>query len=102
MKEDEVRLIILWVIYFIYMVFGALLFSKLEYENENNERRYLTALMSTIRNQHNLSESVMDILSFAHDSACSKGILLHGPASNKWDFAGSFYFVGTVITTIGE
>ena len=102
MKLDDVRLLVLWLIYFIYMVIGALLFSQLEYENENEQRRYFTALMARIGKEHNLSAEVMSTLSHAHDDACSKGIQFHGPSSNKWDFAGSFYFVGTVITTIGK
>lgn len=102
MKEEDKKLIVLWIIYFVYMVIGAVLFSELEYENENEQIRYFTALMSRIQKEHNLSDTVMDTLSFTHDDACSKGIRFQGPFSNKWDFAGSFYFVGTVITTIGE
>ena len=100
MKEDTLQLLILTFLLLVYMVIGAGVFSALELSNEMSLKRYYYSIFESFAKKHNLSESALSVLLSSQKEACMLGVALD--QHNKWDFAGSFYFTGTVITTIGK
>ena len=82
------------------MTIGAGVFSSLELSNETRLKAYYYSIFESFAKKHNLSSSALSALLTSQNEACMLGVTLD--QHNKWDFAGSFYFTGTVITTIGK
>ncbi|XP_074663151.1 potassium channel subfamily K member 13-like [Tubulanus polymorphus] len=100
LKEDNARFILLALVMVIYMLSGASVFMFLERENELNERsRYHEALRRFLDNNPRVNETELQNLLKHHADASIAGII--DDKRERWDFSGSFYFVGTVVSTIG-
>lgn len=103
MNEGMLKLLLLWLLYLVYMILGALTFMKLEHENEKTIVDHFNKLFQEFNATKNVSDALMNDLSNLFREAFSMGIDPYNPHyQSKWDFAGSFYFVGTVLTTIGK
>ena len=100
MKEDTLQLLVLTLVLLLYMAVGAGVFSALELSNEVKLRKYYYSIFESFAKKNNLSSSALSSLLTSQKEACLLGVSLD--QHNKWDFAGSFYFTGTVITTIGR
>ena len=101
LTEDNARFILLAIVMVIYMLSGATVFMFLEGENEIVERNhYYHTLETFLKNNPGVNRTELQILLHAHSEASSAGILTDKRA--RWDFSGSFYFVGTVVSTIGK
>ena len=100
MKEDTLQLLILTLILLFYMVIGAGVFNALELSNEMTLQTHYYSIFESFAKRHNLSSTALSALLTAQKEACLLGVTLD--QHDKWDFAGSFYFSGTVITTIGK
>lgn len=75
---------------------GAAIFDYFESEREAEARRILQAQKLTWRQKYNISEEQFDDLTeFILKMKSYK-------LGKQWKFAGAFYFVTTVITTIGK
>lgn len=100
MKEDTLQLVILTGLLLIYMIIGAGVFRSLELDNEVKLKAEYYQTFDKFALRNNLSSKALSELFLAQKQACLLGVGLHN--YNKWDFTGSFYFTGTVITTIGK
>ena len=100
MKEDTIQLLVLTTLLLLYMIIGAGIFSALEQQNEEKLKTYYKDVFYTFAKDNNLSSSAITHLLKSHREACLLGVGIN--QINKWDFTGSFYFTGTVITTIGK
>lgn len=90
------RTLALIVCTFTYLIVGAAIFDALESQKETSQRRELDLRKGELRQTFNLSNEDFDEL--------EKVVLQLKPhkAGVQWEFAGSFYFAITVITTIGK
>lgn len=86
------------------MLLGAWIFMELEQENEKSLFLHFNKLFEEFNSTRNVSDALMNDLSNLYREALSMGIAdpLNPNYRSKWDFAGSFYFAGTVLTTIGK
>jgi potassium channel subfamily K protein 13 len=100
-NEDNVRFALLSVVMVNYMLLGALLFMLIEKPQEIEARAAYTAHFTTFL-AHNPSVNLteLDLLLRQYADAAEAGLL--DTQRSRWDFAGSFYFVGTVVSTIGK
>ena len=98
--EDNARFLLLFVVMVIYLLLGAGLFSLLERDREAAERRrYLESVRSFLDAHPSVNRSALDGLLASHAEA---GVVVHDDVITRWDFPGSFHFVSTIVTTIGE
>ncbi|XP_076021477.1 potassium channel subfamily K member 3a [Genypterus blacodes] len=95
MKRQNVRTLALIICTFTYLIVGAAIFDALESQKETTQRRELDLRKAELLRTFNLSTEDFDEL--------EKVVLQLKPhkAGVQWQFAGSFYFAITVITTIG-
>ena len=101
LREDNARFILLAVVMTIYMVVGAGLFMWLERDNEITQRTHYYEILNEFKqNNPDVNMTSLERLLDMHVDAATSGIL--DDQRPRWDFAGSFYFVGTVVSTIGE
>ena len=100
MNEDTLQLLILTALLLLYMIIGAGVFSVLELENEARLKQHYYSIFDEFAKRNNLSSTALSTLLSSQKDACMLGVNVG--QYNKWDFTGSFYFTGTVITTIGK
>lgn len=104
-KEDNARFVLLILFLVTYILVGAMVFSAVEREKELEERNsyndfYENFVETYIHNGSALNESSLKRLLEEYSYANTKGITDdHRP---RWDFPGAFYFVSTVVSTIGK
>ncbi|XP_071542876.1 potassium channel subfamily K member 13-like [Panulirus ornatus] len=106
LKEDNARFLLLALVLLLYMVAGALVFQAFEEDNEQKERNtYLTQYDEKLKELkedidfNNVSLSQVEELLYIWGNMTDDG---HSPQRRRhWDFAGSFHFVYTVVSTIG-
>jgi len=99
--EDNARFLLLFFVMLLYILAGAGLFSLLEHDNEKMQRKaYRSAVQQFLDNHPSVNKSDLDSLLEQHSEAASAGFL--DDTRTRWDFSGSFYFVSTVVSTIGE
>ncbi|XP_040207771.1 potassium channel subfamily K member 16 [Rana temporaria] len=90
--------------YFVYLFVGAMMFQILEKQAEANSRdKFQLAKLSFLQNYTCLDAGAIEQFVQIITEAWEKGLNPKGNASNpsNWDFSNSFFFAGTVITTIG-
>uniref|UniRef100_H3BVQ4 Potassium channel subfamily K member n=1 Tax=Tetraodon nigroviridis TaxID=99883 RepID=H3BVQ4_TETNG len=95
MKRQNVRTLALIICTFTYLIAGAAIFDALESQTEMTQRNALDRTKRNLLSAFNLTREDFDRL--------EKVVLQLKPhkAGIQWQFAGSFYFAITVITTIG-
>ncbi|XP_033106366.1 potassium channel subfamily K member 13-like [Anneissia japonica] len=103
MKEDNARFILLAFFILFYWLMGATIFHFLEKDQEKLEREEYTLVLNNFTMKYidtNIvkQEDFNDLLE-SHEYAVTKG--LTAKHRDRWDFSGAFYFVGTVVSTIG-
>ncbi|XP_071080961.1 potassium channel subfamily K member 12-like [Haliotis cracherodii] len=100
LREDNARFVLLFIVMGIYMLAGAGIFMLLEAENETKERKHYQDAVDTFLSQYpEVNRSRLQALLDLHGRAETAGIV--GDKRPRWDFPGAFYFVGTVVSTIG-
>jgi potassium channel subfamily K member 13 len=102
--EDNARFVLLAAVLLLYMVAGAALFQFLEQDTENAMvHRFWDVYADFHRRLANestrLDMGLVHQLLYAYGNATAVGIV---HKRRRWDFAGSFHFVGTIVSTIGE
>ncbi|XP_068237521.1 LOW QUALITY PROTEIN: potassium channel subfamily K member 13-like [Palaemon carinicauda] len=105
LKEDNARFLLLALVLLLYMIFGALIFQAFEEEKEQLEvKRYSSDFDRSLQKVkedieiNNVSLSTVEELLYIWGNMTDKGLT---SGRRKWDFAGSFHFVYTVVSTIG-
>lgn len=96
MKRQNVRTFVLLTATIGYLLFGAVIFDKLESTNEHTERMKLEKWEEDFKRNLSISDETFEELRLK--------IIQLRPyrAGIQWKFAGGFYFALSVITTIGE
>ena len=100
LHEDNARFLLLMVVMTLYMLFGATVFMLLEQDKEIEDRNTYRHYLKTFIEHNDVNVTELEILLDIHAEAASAGII-EGKRP-RWDFAGAFYFVGTVVSTIGK
>ncbi|XP_028994278.1 potassium channel subfamily K member 16-like [Betta splendens] len=90
--------------HFAYLVLGATIFQILEREAESNNRNHFQLeKLNFLANYTCLDRSALEKFVQVILDAWEKGVNPSGNSTNhsNWDFSSSFFFAGTVVTTIG-
>ncbi|XP_053315419.1 potassium channel subfamily K member 16-like [Spea bombifrons] len=90
--------------YFMYLFMGAMMFQILEKQAEANSRdQFQMAKLRFLQNYTCLDVRALEQFVQIIMEAWDKGLNPKGNSTNpsNWDFSNSFFFAGTVITTIG-
>ncbi|KAM4013696.1 potassium channel subfamily K member 13 [Anomaloglossus baeobatrachus] len=100
MNEDNGRFLLLAILIVLYMLCGAAVFSAIEQPMEKEAKDRWQQKFDNFIQKHNLNKS--DLRNFLRDyeEANVAGIRVD-TIRPRWDFTGAFYFVGTVVSTIG-
>uniref|UniRef100_A0A3Q3BQN5 Potassium channel subfamily K member 13-like n=1 Tax=Kryptolebias marmoratus TaxID=37003 RepID=A0A3Q3BQN5_KRYMA len=97
---ETARFCLLGALVALYMMAGAAVFSCLERPQELKAHQLWKMRLRTFSEEHNISEEELKSLLHHYDEARTAGV--HSERGRAlWDFPGAFYFVGTVVSTIG-
>ncbi|KAJ8009285.1 hypothetical protein DPEC_G00087310 [Dallia pectoralis] len=99
-NEDNARFLMLAVFIVLYLFCGAAVFSALEQPMEAEAKERWAQLFDQFRLKHNLSRKELGNFLRSYEEANVAGIRVD-TIRPRWDFTGAFYFVGTVVSTIG-
>ena len=100
-REDNARFVLLALVMVIYMLVGASVFMVLEQDKEVEDRNfYFHSFNAFLTSNPDVNRTELEALLEQHADAAAAGLL--NDKRRRWDFAGSFYFVGTVVSTIGK
>lgn len=92
------------VLYVIYLLFGALVFSAIERPMEEKLLRDLEALKQEFLNQSCASAASLDQLLVQVLAASRSGVsvLTNTSGPSNWDLTSSMFFANSLVTTVGE
>ncbi|KAH9380616.1 hypothetical protein HPB48_020017 [Haemaphysalis longicornis] len=102
LREENARFALLAVVLLVYMIVGAVLFRALERPPELEARERYGRALHDFWLKYNGTVDPVDVhrLLEEHSNASARNMV---PGKRpRWDFVGAFYFVGTVVSTIGE
>ncbi|XP_067102890.1 potassium channel subfamily K member 13 [Osmerus mordax] len=100
LNRDSSRFILLGFLIALYMLAGAAIFSALERPGELFAQQCWEGRLEGFGQGHGISLEDLKALLEDYEEANAAGIRMD-TRRDRWDFAGSFYFVGTVVSTIG-
>lgn len=98
---DLARLCLLWAFIALYMLFGAGVFSALEQQEEQRARSRWDKQVAAFALNYQVSPEDLHTFLKQYEEANTAGVRAD-PRRPRWDFSGSFYFVATVVSTIGR
>ncbi|XP_076834830.1 potassium channel subfamily K member 13a [Brachyhypopomus gauderio] len=99
-NEDNARFIMLALLILLYLLCGAAVFSALEHPKEKQAKDRWSQRFEHFSQKHNLSRNDLEGFLRYYEEATIAGIRVDS-LKPRWDFPGAFYFVGTVVSTIG-
>ncbi|XP_056300624.1 potassium channel subfamily K member 13 isoform X2 [Pseudoliparis swirei] len=100
MNEDNARFCLLAGLILLYLLCGAAIFSALEHPFELRARRLWKQQLDNFTQRYRVNLGALHTLLRQYEEANGAGIRVDA-LRPRWDFAGAFYFVGTVVSTIG-
>uniref|UniRef100_A0A8C7WYE1 Potassium channel, subfamily K, member 12 like n=1 Tax=Oryzias sinensis TaxID=183150 RepID=A0A8C7WYE1_9TELE len=100
MNEDNARFCLLAALIFLYMLCGAAIFSALEHPFELRARLLWKEQLENFTRLYRVNLGALHTLLRQYEEANGAGIRVD-TLRPRWDFSGAFYFVGTVVSTIG-
>ncbi|XP_023866673.1 potassium channel subfamily K member 13-like [Salvelinus sp. IW2-2015] len=100
LNEDNARFCLLAGLILLYLLCGAAVFSALERPSELRARRLWDQQLANFTLSHQVSLGALHALLRQYGEANGAGIRVDA-LRPRWDFSGAFYFVGTVVSTIG-
>ncbi|CAG6008269.1 unnamed protein product [Menidia menidia] len=91
-------------LYVVYLLFGALVFSSIERPVEERLRRELELVREEFLNHSCVSAAALERLLARVIRASKSGVSVLRNASDgsNWDLASSMFFANTLVTTVGE
>lgn len=101
LNADNARFLLLAVLIVLYMLCGAAVFSAIELPTEREAKERWEERLENFTRRHNLSRAELRHFLREYEEASVAGIRVDD-IRPRWDFTGAFYFVGTVVSTIGE
>lgn len=101
LNEDNARFLLLAALIVLYLLGGAAVFSALELGHERQAKQRWEERLANFSRRHNLSRDELRGFLRHYEEATEAGIRVDN-ARPRWDFTGAFYFVGTVVSTIGK
>lgn len=101
LNEDTGRFVLLAALIGLYLVAGATVFSALESPGEAEARARWGATLRNFSAAHGVAEPELRAFLRHYEAALAAGVRADA-LRPRWDFPGAFYFVGTVVSTIGE
>ncbi|KAJ8289000.1 hypothetical protein COCON_G00016590 [Conger conger] len=99
-NEDNARFLMLALLIILYLLCGAAVFSALEHPKEKQAKEKWAQRFEHFSNKYNLSRDDLEKFLRFYEEANVAGIRVD-TTRPRWDFTGAFYFVGTVVSTIG-
>ncbi|KAI9545967.1 Potassium channel sub K member 13 [Dissostichus eleginoides] len=99
-NEDNARFLLLALFIIIYLLCGAAVFSALEQPKEREAKERWEQRFEHFSQKYNLSKKDLNNFLRNYEEANVAGIRVD-TIRPRWDFTGAFYFVGTVVSTIG-
>uniref|UniRef100_A0A8C8EXC1 Potassium channel domain-containing protein n=1 Tax=Oncorhynchus tshawytscha TaxID=74940 RepID=A0A8C8EXC1_ONCTS len=99
-NEDNARFCLLAGLILLYLLCGAAVFSALERPSELRAHRLWDQQLANFTLSHQVSLGALHALLRQYEEANGAGIRVDA-LRPRWDFSGAFYFVGTVVSTIG-
>uniref|UniRef100_A0A8D0AKJ8 Potassium channel, subfamily K, member 12 like n=1 Tax=Sander lucioperca TaxID=283035 RepID=A0A8D0AKJ8_SANLU len=100
MNEDNARFCLLAGLILLYLLCGAAIFSALEHPFELRARRLWKQQLDNFTQRYRVNLGALHTLLRQYEEANGVGIRVD-TLRPRWDFSGAFYFVGTVVSTIG-
>ncbi|XP_032547477.1 potassium channel subfamily K member 13 [Chiroxiphia lanceolata] len=100
LNADNARFLLLAVLILLYMLCGAAVFSAIELPTEREAKERWEERLENFTRRHNLSRAELRLFLREYEEANVAGIRVDD-IRPRWDFTGAFYFVGTVVSTIG-
>nr|XP_057943471.1 potassium channel subfamily K member 13 [Doryrhamphus excisus] len=99
-NEDNARFFLLAGLILLYLLCGAAIFSALEHPFELRARRLWRQQLDNFTRRYDVHPRALYTLLRQYEEANGAGIRVD-TLRPRWDFSGAFYFVGTVVSTIG-
>ncbi|RXM27484.1 Potassium channel subfamily K member 13 [Acipenser ruthenus] len=100
LNEDNARFGLLAMLILLYLLCGALVFSAIEQPTELKAKKLWTQRLRNFTEMHSISGEDLKAFLRTYEEANVYGIHVD-KLRPRWDFPGAFYFVGTVVSTIG-
>ncbi|XP_059504948.1 potassium channel subfamily K member 13a isoform X2 [Stegostoma tigrinum] len=100
LNEENGRLALLAALLAVYLVCGAAVFSAIEQPKEREAQRRWLQTKGNFSRRYNISGAELSRFLRDYEKAHVAGVRVD-ETRPRWDFTGSFYFVGTVVSTIG-
>uniref|UniRef100_H3AD36 Potassium two pore domain channel subfamily K member 12 n=1 Tax=Latimeria chalumnae TaxID=7897 RepID=H3AD36_LATCH len=101
LNEDNGRFLLLALLIALYLLVGAAVFSALESPSELRAQSRWNWTLRNFSDTFNISMAELSAFLREYEAAIAAGIKVDS-LRPRWDFTGAFYFVGTVVSTIGK
>lgn len=101
LNEDNGRFVLLAILIILYLLCGAAVFSAIERPSELRAHGRWNGTLLNFSETFNISLQELNSFLREYEAAIAAGIRADA-LRPRWDFTGAFYFVGTVVSTIGE
>lgn len=99
LKGPTKNLVLRTTLFLVYLLFGAAVFQTIESGAEHREIHHFDKVQQRMKEKYNISDDEMHIFFTEISKAIDDGYF--DVAYDRWSFAGSLFFTGTVVTTIG-
>ncbi|MEQ2211070.1 Potassium channel subfamily K member 12 [Xenoophorus captivus] len=100
LNEDNGRFVLLAFLILVYLLCGAAVFSAIERPSELSAHGRWNGTLLNFSETFNISLPELNSFLREYEAAIAAGIRADA-LRPRWDFTGAFYFVGTVVSTIG-
>lgn len=100
LNEDNGRFVLLALLILVYLLCGAAVFSAIERPSELRAHGRWNGTLLNFSETFNISLQELNSFLREYEAAIAAGIRADA-LRPRWDFTGAFYFVGTVVSTIG-